>query len=347
MLAIVLAGGFGTRLHPLTLTTPKQMLPVAGRPMIEHIVSTLSEHGVDKIVLSLGYRDDVFRAAYPDYRCAGVELVYAVETKPLGTAGAIRFAWEIAGKPRESFLVVNGDVITALDFTALMRCHSSTGAEATIHLIMVDDPSRYGLVLADSAGKVGRFLEKPHNSASGHCGIATTFEEGGWINAGSYVMEPAVIDRIPADQDVSIERDCFPSMACEDSLWSLPQQVYWIDAGTPESYLQVQLDILESKYSTAVQGCAPHIAEGVSVGAGARVERSVIMGGVSVGAGARVERSVIMENAIISDRALICDSAVGSAAFVGVETKVSDFTLLADNAKAEANRNLTTSAGNC
>ena len=200
MLAIVLVGGLGTRLHPLTLTAPKQMLPVAGRPMIEHVVSGLGRHGVDRVVLSLGYREDAFQAAYPDGRCAGASLECAVEPEPLGTAGAIRFAWRASDRPDETFLVVNGDVITALDITELLRLHRTARAEATMHLTGVDDPSRYGVAAIGADGRVRDFIEKP---APGEA-------PGNWVNAGTYAMEPSVIDRIPDEGRVSVEDEVFP-----------------------------------------------------------------------------------------------------------------------------------------
>ena len=160
MKAIVLVGGFGTRLRPLTLTTPKQMLPVVDTTMLEHVIGGLGAHGVDEVVLSLGYKEDVFREAYPDGECAGVALTYAVEPEPLDTAGAVRFAAEWAGI-NETFIVVNGDVFTDLDVSEVWNRHHEVGAEGTIALTPVDDPSRYGVVPTDPDGKVLGFVEKP------------------------------------------------------------------------------------------------------------------------------------------------------------------------------------------
>ena len=311
MLAVVLVGGLGTRLSPLTLTTPKQMLPVAGRPMIEHVVAGLARHGVDRVVLSLGYRDDVFRSSYPDRRCAGVDLQCAVEPEPLGTAGAIRFAWTAAGMPEETFLAVNGDVITDLDVVALLRRHRSVGAEATIHLIGVDDPSRYGVVVTDAADRVLEFVEKPTAGEA----------PSRWVNAGTYAMEPSVLERVACGRAVSLERGVFPAMAADGTLWAVPEDVYWVDAGTQESYRQVQLDLLDGRREPVV-GDVPHMASDVSVGAGARVDRSVVMDGAVVGAGARVDRSVVMDGAVVGagarvDRSVVMDgAAIGAGAAV-------------------------------
>jgi mannose-1-phosphate guanylyltransferase len=210
MLAVVLVGGFGTRLRPLTLSAPKQMLPVVDRPMIEHVLGGLAGHGVDRVVLSMGYREDVFRAAYPDGSCAGIELRYAVESEPLDTAGAIRFAADSAGVA-ETFVVVNGDVITDMDLTDLWDRHHQVGAEATISLTPVDDPSRFGVVPTDDEGRVLAFVEKPPP------GEAPT----NWINAGTYVMEPEVLDRIEPDRPSSVEREIFPSIVAEGRLWAV------------------------------------------------------------------------------------------------------------------------------
>lgn len=341
MQAILLVGGFGTRLHPLTLTTPKQMLTVAGRPMIEHVVSGLARHGVDRVVLSLGYRDEAFRSAYPDGRCAGVELVCAVEPEPLGTAGAIRFAWTAAGQPDETVLVANGDVITDLDVSRLLRRHRAVGADATIHLTKVDDPSRYGVVVTDDDGRVRAFVEKPPAEQ-----IQASSSR---INAGTYAMEPSVINRIPVRGPASVERETFPAMAEDGVLWSVSDDTYWADAGTPESYLKVQLDLLDGLRDPPMSGEAPYVAPDVSIGVGARVahsvvmsgatiglgarvERSVVMSGVRVGIGARVERSVVMSASVVGSYAVVSRSVMGPSASAGPGSTLTDATLLGADA---------------
>ena len=186
MRAVVLVGGFGTRLRPLTEVTPKPLLPVGHRPILEHVVTTLRAGGIDDVVLSLGFRPDAFTDAYPDGTCAGVPLHYAVEPEPLDTAGAIAFAAREAGID-ETFVVVNGDVLTDLDVSRLVQVHREHGAEGTIHLTPVDDPSAFGVVEPDEDGRVLRFVEKPPP------GTAPT----NLINAGTYVLEPSVLARIP------------------------------------------------------------------------------------------------------------------------------------------------------
>lgn len=313
MLAVVLVGGFGTRLQPLTLTAPKQMLPVVDRPMIEHVLAGLSRHGVDRVVLSLGYREDVFRAAYPGGSCAGVDLQYAVEPEPLDTAGAIRFAAVDAGID-QTFIVVNGDVLTDVDLTEIWNRHHRVGAEATISLTPVDDPSRYGVVPTDDSGRVLGFVEKPP------IGEAPT----NWINAGTYVMEPKVLDRIDADRRVSVEREIFPALVADNALWAVKSDSYWVDAGTPQTYLQVQLDLLDGVRGEALVG----ISTEAEIAAGAVVERSVVMARASVGAGALVRNSAVQSGALVAAGAVVEDSLIGPDAVIGAEAKVVDVSVI-------------------
>ena len=327
MQAILLVGGFGTRLRPLTLTTPKQMLPVMHRPMIEHAVSGLARHGVDRVVLALGYHDEAFRAAYPDGRCAGVELCCVVESEPLDTAGAIRFAYAASGMEESggTFLVANGDVITDLDVSEMLRLHRSAGAEATIHLIEVEDPSRYGVVVTEAGGRVSAFVEKPPPPAPSN-----------WINAGTYLMEPSVVGRIDGGRRVSVEREVFPAMAAAGTLWALRQNTYWVDAGTPQTYLQVQLDLLDGRRGPAAVGVSPE----ASVDSGAVVERSVVMAGAALGEGSVVRGSAVHSSAVVEAGATVLDSVVGSGATVGQGARVTDGTLVGEHFDVEPGASL-------
>lgn len=313
MKAVVLVGGFGTRLRPLTLTTPKQMLPVVDRPMLEHVIGGLARHGVHEVTLSLGYREDVFRTAYPDATCAGVALRYAVEPEPLDTAGAVRFAATAAGID-ETFVVVNGDVFTDLDVGAVWARHHEVGAEGTIALTPVDDPSRYGVVPTDDAGRVLGFVEKPPP------GEAPT----NWINAGTYVLEPSVLDRIASGRRVSIERETFPAIVADGGLWAVRSDAYWVDAGTPDTYLQVQLDLLDGVRGAAVDG----ISVTASVDTTAIVEHSVVMAGASIAAGAVVRDAVISPGASIGADAVVEGSIVGPGAVVGSGAKLSELSMV-------------------
>lgn len=317
MKAVVLAGGLGTRLRPLTLTTPKQMLPVLHRPMIEHVLAGLARGGVDGAVLSLGYRPEAFQAAYPGGTCAGVELSYAVEPEPLGTAGAVRFAAAAAGLD-ETFLAVNGDVISDLDVGRLWERHRRWEAEATIQLVEVDDPSRYGLVAADDRGRVRSFTEKPAAAKAPEASERPAPAGAGWVNAGMYVLEPSVLDRIDADRPVSIERDTFPALAAAGTLRAVAGAGYWIDVGTPESYLAVQLDIIDGFRGPA----EPPVAASADIEAGAVVERSVVMASARVGAGARVRGAAVQTKASVGAGAVVADSVVGPGAVVGAGARV-------------------------
>ena len=313
MRAVVLVGGLGTRLRPLTHHIPKQMLPVVDRPMIEVVLARLHAHGVDDVVLSLGYRADVFAAAYPDGTCAGVRLHYAVEDEPLDTAGAVRFAARHAGID-ERFLVMNSDVLTDLDVGALVRFHEAHGAEGTIALHEVDDPSRFGVVQTDGDGRVVAFIEKPPRDA------APTNR----INAGTYVLEPSVLDRIPDGRPVSIERATFPAMAADGTLFAMDDGgAYWIDAGTPATYLQAQLDAV---------GATSAIAPGAAVDRAAVVERSVLGDGVVVDEGADVLRSIVLRGAKIGRGAHVVDSIVGPGATVGDGATVDALSILGEGA---------------
>ena len=271
--AVVLVGGFGTRLRPLTLTRPKQMLPVVDRPMIEHVVGRLGQQGVTRAVLSLGYRPDAFETAYPQRRCAGVELFYAVEPEPLDTAGAIAFAARMA-EVQDTFIAVNGDVISDFPLEDLHDAHREKGAAATIALTPVDDPSRYGVAVCDPDGRVQAFVEKPPADEA----------PSRWINAGMYVLDPSVLDMIPENRPASIERETFPALVQRGLLYAVAQDGFWIDAGTPAAYLEVQL---------ALAG-GTHVHPTAKIALSARITNSVIMDHATVAAGARVADSVLL-----------------------------------------------------
>jgi mannose-1-phosphate guanylyltransferase len=316
--AVILVGGFGTRLRPLTAHTPKQMLPVVDRPMIERVVAGLARYGVTDAVLSLGYRPDAFLEAYPDDTCAGVALHYAVEPEPLDTAGAVRFA-ALDGGIEHTFLVINGDVLTDLDVGALWEFHQRSGAEGTIALTPVDDPSRYGVVPIDDDGRVEAFVEKPPP------GTAPT----NWINAGTYVLEPSVLDRIPAGRRESIERVTFPEMVADRSLYAMHCDEYWVDAGTPATYLQAQLDLIDGRRGAPEAAVHPSAV----IGEGGQVEHSVLMAGVELEAGAMVCNSVVLPGARVSAGALVDGSIVGARSTVGGSARLTSLTVVGNDAE--------------
>lgn len=314
MQAVVLVGGYGTRLRPLTCTTPKQMLPVGNRPMIERVLEHLAGHGVTSAVLALGYRADAFQAAYPGGTCAGIALHYAIEPEPRDTAGAIRFAALDAGI-HERFLVLNADVLTDLDVGALVAAHERTGAEGTLALHRVDDPSTFGVVSTDDEGRVTAFIEKPPP------GEAPT----DLVNAGVYVLEPSVIDRIAPDVPVNVERVTFPAMVADGVLYALDGDAYWIDAGTPETYLAANLDLLNGRRRTVEPGLHPYAQVD-----GAAAE-SVVGPGAQIESGAIVSRSVVLADAVVGGGALVSDAIIGARARVGGGAMLDGGTVVGDD----------------
>ena len=300
MFALVLVGGFGTRLRPLTEHTPKQMLPICGVPMIEWVVSHLADHGIEEIGLALGYRPDAFLAAYPDGRIAGIPYKVAVEPEARGTAGAIRFA-ALEMELNEPFLVLNGDVLTDLDIGALLSFHQEREAEATIALQAVADPSRFGVVTTSDDGRVREFIEKPPANSS----------PSNTINAGTYVLNPSVIARIPDTRPVSIERETFPEMALAETLFALEPDTYWLDTGTPKQFLEANLDVLHGR-----RRAKPELPV-AAVDATAQVEDSVIGTGSHIDAEAVIQRSVLFNDCRVSRGATIIDSVLSENVYVG------------------------------
>jgi mannose-1-phosphate guanylyltransferase len=316
MKAVVLVGGEGTRLRPLTLSSPKQMLPIVGVPMIERVLGHLASHGIDDAVLSLGYLPDAFMEAYPDGRVAGIGLTYAVEPEPLDTAGAVRFAATFAGID-ETFVVVNGDVLTDLDLTALVSFHRARGAEGTIALHPVPDPSAFGVVPTDDRGRVTAFVEKPPRDE------APTNE----INAGTYVLEPSMLDRIPEGGRVSIERETFPAMVRDGRLFARSDDRYWLDTGTPAAYLEANFDYLNQRRGPIVDRGLVDRGDGVFMEGTSAVDGevdgpSVIFSGCVIEPGARVERSILGRGSAVSAGAAIVDSVLMGGCHVAADAKV-------------------------
>jgi NDP-sugar pyrophosphorylase family protein len=344
--AVVLVGGEGTRLRPLTYSTPKPLLPIANQTFLERQLSWLAAHGVDDVVLSLGYLPRAFDAHFPHRQFAGITLRYAVEDHPLGTAGAIRFA---AGEVEERIVVCNGDVLTTLDLDALLRAHEERGAAATIALTQVDDPSAFGVVPTRDDGEVVAFVEKPVKAPTN------------WINAGIYVLEPEVLDRIPPRLAVSIERETFPRLLeTPGRLYALESDAYWIDIGTPDAYLRAHADVLggalggapvagasERSRGVWVQGevdidpeaeITPPVllGQGAEVGAGAEVGRSVVGPGARVAARARVVGSVLLAGAVVGEGATLDESVLGAHAELGERVALTDESIVGAGVRVPA-----------
>jgi len=316
MHAVVLVGGFGTRLRPLTLSTPKPLLPIANVRQLEHLISNLGSAGVTEVVLAIGFKPEPFFEAFPDGTCAGITLHYAVEPEPLDTAGAIAFAARHAGIS-DTFVVMNGDILCDVDIAALVAFHKSQGAEGTLHLTPVEDPSQYGVVEVNDAGWVQRFVEKPSPGET----------ESRVINAGTYVLEPTVLNRMPENQKLSIERVVFPQMVTEGVLAAMPTQDYWIDTGRPDTYLQANLDLIDGSRSLILSSVGANsliassasithsvIGENTVVGEGCVIIDSVVLPGAQLGNRVRLERALVM--GVVCDDASLTDCVIGEHAVV-------------------------------
>ena len=308
MQALVLAGGEGTRLRPLTLTTPKPVMPLAGRPFLSFMLEWLGSHDVDEVILSCGFMsDDVHDVLGDIYR--GMRLRYVVEEEPLGTAGPVRLALE-EGLLQDRLFVLNGDVLSDIDLTGELAQHERSGARVTLALHPVEDTSSYGVVPTDSDGRVEAFLEKTEGEAPTNR-----------INAGAYVLEREVVEAIPPGRAVSFERETFPALV-GDGLYGFPAPGYWIDIGTPARYLEATWDLLAGRVgsrlpprdetgSLVYEGCllsGAHVgpqsvlATRVRVGANAHVLPGAVVGagavigdGATIGEGARVDPGVEIE----------------------------------------------------
>jgi mannose-1-phosphate guanylyltransferase len=315
--AVVLVGGSGTRLRPLTLRTPKPMLPLVDRPLLAYMFDQLADAGVDRAILACGYLPDALVEHFGEGGdvASGLALEYVIEPEPLGTAGAARLA--AAGRVRGTFLLLNGDILSEHDLGALVALHRRRQASATIALVQVEDPSRYGVVELDEEGTVLRFVEKP----------APGETASDLANAGAYVLEPSVLDLIPSGRAVSIEREIFPQLVGR-GLAALPQTGYWSDVGTPESYLAAHRMLLEHGLGghpgpagvdpTAVLHAGARVIAPSFVGAGAVVHADARIGplacighGAVVGAGSVVERAVVQAGARVGDGCAIHDCVIG------------------------------------
>lgn len=321
MQAVILVGGEGTRLRPLTYAVPKPMAPLLGRPFIGWIIERLRAAGVDEVILSCCYMPEAIEAFFGDGSKHGVKLHYVFEEEPLGTAGAVKNA---VHKVTGSFYVCNGDILTAVDLRALHAHHVRNKAIATIHTRKVDDPSQFGVVETDSNGRVRRFVEKPKPGET----------EATDINAGTYLLEPEALDSIPSHKKVSIERETFPKLIQETQrVFAVSTNDYWIDVGRPETYVQAHRDILDGKFerpigqrvgeniwsadglaksSGAVLSGPSYFGAQVHVESGARVgPYAVLYDGCRVAADATVASSILWPSCYVGARAIVRDAILG------------------------------------
>jgi mannose-1-phosphate guanylyltransferase len=326
--AIMLVGGKGTRLRPLTLSAPKPLLPTAGVPFLAHQLARAAGCGITHVVLATSYRAEMFTEAFGDGSQFGLSIDYVYESEPLGTGGGIRnAAAKLHGGPDEPVVILNGDVLSGHDLPAQIDLHRKKDAAVTLHLLPVDDPSRYGCVPTDAAGRVTAFLEKTPDPVTDQ------------INAGCYVFRRSVIDGIPAGQVVSVERETFPELISSGAVvMGYAENAYWLDVGTPEAFVQGSCDVVLGKVESGALGCPPGeslVLADASIAAGARlsagttvgyrvvvedcavVSGSVVFDGAFIGFGAVVRDSIVGRDATIADGAVLDGVVIGDGAYVG------------------------------
>ncbi len=328
--AVVLVGGKGTRLRPLTMSAPKPMLPTAGLPFLTHLLSRIHAAGMRHVVLGTSFKAEVFAEYFGDGSAMGLDIDYVYEEKPLGTGGGIR---NVAAVLRyDTAMVFNGDVLGGTDLNAVLQTHLASDADVTLHLVRVSDPRAFGCVPTDDDGRVTAFLEKTQDPPTDQ------------INAGCYVFRREIIDTIPSGRPVSVEREVFPTLLNSGArLQGHIDAAYWRDMGTPEDFVRGSADLVRGiAPSAALTGRRSEslvldgaevaanallvggtvVGRGVVVGAGARLDGAVVFDGAVVGAGAVVERSIIGFGARIGARALVRDAVIGDGAVVGARCEL-------------------------
>ena len=337
MQALILAGGEGTRLRPLTSTVPKPVVPLVDRPFIAFMLEWLRGHGIEDIVISCGHMAAGVRNVLGDGSAFGVKLRYMEEPQPMGTGGALKYAESLLD---DRFFMLNGDVLTDIDLSGQLAQHESTGARATLALTPVEDPSNYGLVRTADDGRVTEFVEKP----------AVDQIDTRNISAGAYILERSVLDLLEPEQPASIERDVFPQLV-GNGLYGCVSDNYWLDIGTPARYLQATWDILEGAVGTGFAERAGDgylvveqsvenqgriipsalVEAGCVIGEGARVGgRAVLETGVMIGANTSVERSVVLRGAEIGENCTLRGCIVGGGVRIGDNTHVEGLSVLGE-----------------
>lgn len=320
MEVVVLAGGFGTRVRPLTYTRPKPLLPVANKPLIQHVLDRLPDE-VDRVVVPVNYLEEQIEAYFVEHPDDRVVLVS--EETPLGTGGAIKNCEDHLTGP---FLVYNGDIVASIDLTEFTRFMRSKEALAGVSLWPVDEPWHFGVVEQAEDGRITRFVEKPDQGK----------EPSNLINAGHYYLDPEILDRIPAGKKVSLEREVYESMAADgEAIYGQPFEGYWVDCGRPETVLEahrvfleaqgqkrVVADGVEVEDDASIEGYA--VAEGCRIGAGSRIRRSCLLPGVDVGADATVEDCILGEGVVVEQGATLRNTVVGDFAVIERGSTIDD-----------------------
>ena len=296
--AILLVGGFGTRLMPLTKNTPKPMLTVAGIPVTEHQIAMAKAAGITEIVLATSYLSEIFTPYFGDGSKWGIKIKYAVEKEPLGTGGAIRNAAQLLSSD-ESIVILNGDVLSSHDLAEQIRQHEAHDADVTLHLTQVEDARAFGCVPTDDQGRVTAFLEKMDNPITNQ------------INAGCYVFNPRVLSTIPLDTVVSVERETFPQLVANNAaVYGYVENAYWLDIGTPRALLKASIDIVHKSGESLVMSGA-QIDPTATISGGSCVGSNTV-----VGPEVRVEGSIIEADVVIEEGAIITNSFVAAGAHV-------------------------------
>jgi len=345
MKAVILVGGEGTRLHPLTFNTPKAMVPILNKPFLEYLILYLKEHGVRDIILTTSYLPDRIQSYFGDGAESGVHLTYLVEETPLGTAGAVKNAESLLDEP---FFVINGDVVTGIDLTAMMSQHRKVKPKVSLSLTPVDNPTIYGVVETDDKGMVKRFVEKP------------SWEEvtTNMINAGIYILEPEVLGYIPPSTTSMFERHLFPLLLEKgEPILSYPSTTYWIDIGTPEKYLKVTHDLLSGKApslsiyrpqisknsqihpSAQIEGPVL-ISEGCVIAQGAKIKGAVLEPKCQVDEDAVIEGAILWQESRVGKKAILKNCIVGSRCYIQEGSQVPDNCVLGDDVVVEKNSKL-------
>ena len=342
MKAVILVGGEGTRLRPLTCSIPKSMVPIVNRPFLEHMIDYLKEHAIDDIILALWYLPHPIQSYFGDGSSFGVKLTYVVESSPLGTAGAVKNVEEHLD---ETFFVFNGDIFTDIDLTQMMEFHRESRAKVSIALTPVEDPTIYGVVETDSGGRVKRFIEKPRREEA----------PSNMINAGAYIVEPEVLGHVPPGLNFTFERELFPLLLeIGDPVYGYPSAAYWIDIGTPEKYLKLHHDLLAGRVKKTFpgeragegiwveEGCDIHpsaqlvgpivIGRDCLIGPGVRVMGPSVIGqGCHIGRDSLIEGAILWHNTRLGQGVALKNCVLSESVSIGDRSQVMEGCVLGNN----------------
>jgi len=340
--AVIIAGGFGTRLRPLSCTRPKHLFPIGGRPLLDWTLERLSKADVDEVVFALNYLFEAFVKRYGK-STYGMKLHYSQETKPLGTGGCVKNAEKIIGH-KEPFFLLNGDILSKIDYLKLTAEHVKNNATATMSLHKVDDPSRYGVAEMAEKNHIKRFVEKPeHGKAPSNL-----------INAGVYVLSPGIFDYIPAGMRVSIEREVFPALVRDKKLFGYESKGLWIDIGEPSDYLMGNRLLLEVELKNGATASSVRLEGDVKISNPVVIGKHACIGGKSkigphvtigenanIGRGVSIVNSIIFPGAVISNFSSVKSAIIGEDAIVGTRVKIRDNCIIGDHAVIHDNITLT------